>query len=431
MQEALKTGEIVTDEMAFEGPDGISYYEARYIPIGKDEILDIIRDITERKKATEVLKLTQFSVDQNADAAFWMGKDARFFYVNEAACVALGYSKDELLQMTVHDIDPLFPRESWEAHWKEIKERKRFSVESVHRAKDGREYPIELMINYLEFDGIEYNCAFARDITDRKQYEENLKHAKEAAEQSNKIKSEFISNISHEIRTPLNSIIGFSEMLTGHLENPRLKEYAGSIRTAGNSLLMLINDILDVPELLMLDKIRIRQVLFNLIGNAVKFTKEGYIRLIVNLIDREYENGRIGLLIKVEDSGIGIPEESYEIIFDSFVQLDNMEGERLEGTGLGLSITRRLLEMMQGSISVESIPGEGSSFAVILNDVDVADRKIDQEGKYKDFRTIFYGKRILLVDDSEINRRFVKDNLEDCGVKVSEAEDGAEALEPV
>ena len=478
MQEALKTGEIVTDEMAFEGPDGISYYEARYIPIGKDEILDIIRDITERKKATEVLKLTQFSVDQNADAAFWMGKDARLFYVNEAACVALGYSKDELLQMTVHDIDPLFPRESWESHWKEIKERKRFSVESVHRAKDGREYPIELMINYLEFDGIEYNCAFARDITDRKQYEENLKQAKEAAEQSNKIKSEFISNISHEIRTPLNSIIGFSEMLTGHLDNPRLREYAGSIRTAGNSLLMLINDILDlskieagrldisleaveirtlitevsqvfavkvakknldfvvdvrddVPELLMLDKIRVRQVLFNLIGNAVKFTKEGYVRLIVKLIDREYENGRIGLLLKVEDSGIGIPEESFETIFDSFVQLDNMEGERLEGTGLGLSITRRLLEMMQGSISVESIPGEGSSFAVVLDDVDVADRKIDQEGKYKDFRTIFFGKRILLVDDSEINRRYVKDNLEDCGVKVSEAEDGAEALEQI
>ena len=359
MQEALETGDIVTDEMALEVPDGIRYFEARYIPIGKDEVLDIIRD-----------------------------------------------------------------------------------------------------------------------ITDRKQDEENLRKAKEAAEQSNKIKSEFISNISHEIRTPLNSIIGFSEMLTGHLDNPRLKEYAGSIRTAGNSLLMLINDILDlskieagrldisleaveirtlitevsqvfavkvakknldfvvdvrddVPELLMLDKIRVRQVLFNLIGNAVKFTKEGYIRLIVKLIDREYENGRIGLLLKVEDSGIGIPEESYETIFDSFVQLDNMEGERLEGTGLGLSITRRLLEMMKGSISVESIPGEGSSFAVILNDVDVADRKIDQEGKYKDFRTIFFGKRILLVDDSEINRRFVKDNLEDCGVKVSEAEDGAEALEQI
>ncbi len=357
MQEALETGDIVTDEMAFEGPDGIKYYEARYIPIGKDEILDIIRD-----------------------------------------------------------------------------------------------------------------------ITDRKQDEENLRKAKEKAEQANKIKSEFISNISHEIRTPLNSIIGFSEMLTSHLEEPRLKEYAGAIRSAGDSLLMLINDILDlskieagrldlslepvdlravitevsqifavkiarknldfvvdvqdeVPESLMLDKIRIRQVLFNLIGNAVKFTQKGYIRLIVRLTDLKKGKGKLGLLIIVEDSGIGIPEESHESIFDSFVQVENAAGVSSEGTGLGLSITRRLVEMMHGSISLESKTGEGSSFTVRLNEVSKARQSDEMKGEGEDPGTAFEGKRVLLVDDSGINRRYVKDNLIECGVIVKEAVNGVEALD--
>ncbi len=600
IREALQSGEIIVDEYSIEIPEGIRYYEARYIPIGSEEVLDIIRDITPRvnaesalrasekrfrqlyeniplgmyrstpdgrillanpallklmgvpaleemqkrnffsiaqeigydrkafvdllekeneikgfesivslpdnrtiylrenakkitdnsgnvyyegsveditlqKKATEALKLTQFSVDQNADAAFWMSKDARFFYVNEAACKALGYSKEELLQMSVQDIDPMFPKDGWENHWKDVKERKSFKLESRHKTKGGREYPVELMVNYLEFDGKEYNCAFARDITERKEYEENLKAEKERAEQANKTKSEFISNISHEIRTPLNSIIGFSEMLTSHLEEPRLKEYAGSIKSAGNSLLMLINDILDlskieagrldispgpieirsviteiaqvfavkvarknldfvvdvhddVPEMLMLDKVRIRQVLFNLIGNAVKYTKKGYIRLVVQLIDSKRKKGKLGLMIRVEDSGIGIAEESHEKIFDSFVQLDNTAGDTMEGTGLGLSITKRLVEMMQGSISLVSTPGEGSSFTVTLRDVEVAAEKPELELAGEDPTVLFSGKRILLVDDSDINRRFVKDNLEDCGIKVKEAVNGEEAL---
>jgi len=476
IRQALETNEIVIDEYSFAEGENINYFEARYIPIGSEEVLVIIRDVTRMKKDTEALKLTQFSVDQSADSAFWMGKDARFCYVNDAACKALGYTKEELLKMKVYEIDPMFPETSWAKHWKEVRERKNFSIESIHRTKDGREYPVELMVNYLEFDGTEYNCAFARDITERKQNEKNLKEAKDKAEQANKIKSEFISNISHEIRTPLNSIIGFSEMLTSHIAEPRLKEYAGSIRSAGDSLLMLINDILDlskieagrldisleavelrtviteisqvfavkvakknldfivdvqdnVPELLMLDKIRIRQVLFNLIGNAVKFTQKGYIRLIVQLLDREKKDDKMDLLIKVEDSGVGIPEESHEAIFDSFVQLENTTEVSLEGTGLGLSITRRLVEMMKGSISLESAPGSGSSFSVVLKDVDIADRMLNIEEKPEDPHALFSGRRILLVDDSEINRRFVKENLIDCGVTVKEAVNGAEAVE--
>lgn len=599
IREALKTGEIVTDEYKIDFPDGTNYFEARYIPIGKEEVLDIIRDITPikdaqdtirqigiekamvldsmtemfayyspdlkirwvnksytenlgieqekligkkchkywyegdspcencpvvkaaqtgqaqsaeiqcldgrflsvrgypifnekgelsglaefceditvRKKALEALNLTQFSVDQSSDAAFWMRRDACFFYVNDAACKALGYTKEELLEMTAFDVDKHFRKEIWEDYWAEIKEKKTFAIESTHMTKDGHEFPVELIINFLEFDGKEYNCAFARDITDRKQYEENLKEAKERAEQANRVKSEFISNISHEIRTPLNSIIGFSEMLTGHVQDSRLKEYAASIKSAGNSLLMLINDILDlskieagkleinlgsvdlrsliteisqvfavkvalknldfvidvqseVPEYLLLDKARIRQVLFNLVGNAVKFTRSGFLRVVVSVSQGEKTGkDKLDLEIRVEDSGIGIPSEFHNEIFNSFIQVENKKNISTEGTGLGLSITKRLVEMMSGTIAVQSTAGEGSSFIVTLKDVSPADFSGTLE-RNKDLSMAFLrGKKVLLVEDSEINRRFVKDNLQQSGILVVEAENGAVAMQ--
>lgn len=599
IKETLASGEIIIDEYSMEGPEGTMYFEARYIPIGKDEVLDIIKEITDmktaqdtilqkekekaivldsmsemfayfspdfdirwvnkayadslgmrqdeffgvkcfevwhqrespcidcpvvlaaktgkpqqqeirtpdgkcwnirgypifddtgtlvglsefcedisfQKKAFESLRLTQFSVDQNPDAAFWMTDDARFFYVNDTACKRLGYTEEELLQMTVYDIDPEFSPEVWDQHWQSIKELKSTTMVSVHRAKDGTEYPVELTVNFIEFDGKQYNCAFARDITERKENEEILRKAKEKAEESNRIKSEFISNISHEIRTPLNSIIGFSDILSSHLSDLRLKEYANSIKTAGDSLLMLINDILDlskieagrieislepvdirgiisevsqifavkvsqkdldfvldvhesIPESMMLDKIRVRQVLFNLIGNAVKFSKKGFIRLVVNPLSEcpEVED-RICLEIIVEDSGIGIDEKYHESIFDPFVQLDYKDTYGAEGTGLGLSITRRLLEMMGGEISLKSTPNHGSSFLVRLKNIQIADTyEVDHQTKeYSE--SLFYGKHILLVDDSDINRRFVKANLEEAGIVVSEADNGKTGIE--
>lgn len=602
IKEALRTGTIINDEYAMEGPDGTEYYEARYIPIGEHEVLDIIRDITEKvkveaalreseerfrqlyehiplgmyrttpdgriilanpalldifalksmdkvnakgfdklleeigynrsafvnlmeergevkgfesrvvlsngkevflrenalritdktaqvyyegsiedisiqKKAIEELRLTQFSVDHNADAAFWMEKDARVFYVNEAAVNKLGYSREELLQMYVHDIDPIFMKDKWEAHWQELKEKGSLSMESVHRTKDGREFPVELQINYIEFDGNEYNCTFARDITGRKQNEENLRKAKERAEEANKVKSEFISNISHEIRTPLNSIIGFSDMLSNQLDNNKFKEYASAIKSAGNSLLMLINDILDiskieagrmeiiresvdirsiikeisqifavkvagknldfvvdvhenVPSSVMLDKVRIRQVLFNLIGNAVKFTRDGYIRLIVNVDhDCENEQGETNLEISVEDSGIGIDPAYHSRIFDPFFQIGGQEYVTTEGTGLGLSITKRLVEMMSGTIEVSSEPGRGSAFIIRMTGLRIAGPGREVGVIKASKKSSLYGKQVLLVDDSDINRRFVRENLEDAGMLVIEAENGKEGLE--
>jgi PAS domain S-box-containing protein len=132
------------------------------------------QDVTERVQADESLRFTQFAVDHTADAAFWMTEEGRFFYVNEAACRALGYSRDELLQMTVFDIDPAFTEKMWRESWRRLKTEKTVVLETVHRAKEGRTYPVEIRANYLEFGGRVYDCAFARDITERKRAEEEV-----------------------------------------------------------------------------------------------------------------------------------------------------------------------------------------------------------------------------------------------------------------
>ena len=135
------------------------------------------QEISDRKRAEEALRLTQFSVDHSADAAYWLGPDARFIYVNKAASLSMGYSQKELLSMTVHDIDPAFPPSVWPDHWRELKERGSFTVESRHQRKDGHLFPVEVTVNLVEFEGKEYNCAFVRDITERKRAEEALRES--------------------------------------------------------------------------------------------------------------------------------------------------------------------------------------------------------------------------------------------------------------
>jgi PAS domain S-box-containing protein len=139
--------------------------------------LGIARDVTERKQAERMLRFTQFSIDKAADAAFWMGPDGQLIYINDAACDVLGYSREELLSMTVHDIDPDFPAAIWPNHWQELKEHGSFTFESHHRTKDGRIFPVEITANFMEFEGEEYNCAFVHDISERKETEKTLEES--------------------------------------------------------------------------------------------------------------------------------------------------------------------------------------------------------------------------------------------------------------
>ena len=283
--------------------------------------------------------------------------------------------------------------------------------------------------------------------------------------------------MSHEIRTPLNAVIGFSELLTSLVFDQQQKSYLASIKTAGKSLLTLINDILDLskieagmmgitrdlvnihelfkeieqifsselaekkleliieidpalPSALILDETRLRQVLLNIAGNAVKFTDTGHIKLTAQKKYLQKEISTLDLIITIEDTGIGIPDEEFDNIFESFRQQTGQSTRRYGGTGLGLSISKKLLELMNGEITLSSRVGLGSIFIIKLNNVDIASTTgVKEEGTSSYHKNIiFKGSRILIVDDVESNRRFLSELLAKKNLITLEAENGEEAL---
>lgn len=175
---------VATTHMHYDAQGHEVFLDVRASPVFDEvgqvtHVVELCRDVTERKRAERALRLTQFSVDHAGDAVFWVTRDAHLVYANLRACRHLGYSFEEILGLTVHDVDPYFPAETWPKHWEELKQRGSFTFESQHRAKHGKLIPVEITVNYLEFEGQEYNCAIVRDITERKQVEESLRESEE------------------------------------------------------------------------------------------------------------------------------------------------------------------------------------------------------------------------------------------------------------
>ena len=318
------------------------------------------------------------------------------------------------------------------------------------RRADGSLFDAEASISHVELGGQTFFTAIVRDVTEQRRAERALERAKSEAEAAARAKSLFLANMSHEIRTPLNAVIGMTTLLLDTPMSEDQRDFARTIRGSGETLLEIINDILDyskadvgkleieqhafdlrqcveesldlvtpralekglnlayliedgTPEALIGDRTRLRQILVNLLSNAVKFTHQGEVFVAVE--GQTQPEGQCRLHVAVKDSGIGIAAEHLPKLFQSFTQVDASTTRRFGGTGLGLAISKRLAELMGGSVSVESEPGHGSTFHVVLTvGVAAAPPRADE---LQAPAPALAGKRILVVDDNLTNRRIL------------------------
>ena len=319
---------------------------------------------------------------------------------------------------------------------------------------------------------VDSNLQLQKEVDERIRAEAN-------AERASRSKSQFLANMSHEIRTPMNAIIGFTDLLASLVKEEKQRYYLNSIRSSGKSLLVLINDILDlskieaghfhidyrpislinlfeeikqvfalkcdekdldfvlymdekIPPSLIMSEIRLRQILVNLIGNALKFTEKGRIGLSARVIADAIKENKINLLIEVSDTGIGIEADQQERIFQAFHQTEGQDVRKYGGTGLGLSISKRLIELMGGKLEVKSEYGKGSTFQIYLNNVEISEEDVvqtDEPSFTVANKLHFKPAQLMVVDDSQTNRSLIIELFSDTEITVIEAGNGQVAVE--
>ena len=390
---------------------------------------------------------------------------------NPMACEMHGYTREELIGQSIDFVEA----NPWafsgaKAHIEDLRTAHRRHGFSEHRRKDGTKIIVEYSTSFLVINGREYTMGIDRDSTSSKKAEQELLLAKEAAEAATKAKSEFLANMSHEIRTPMNGVIGMTGLLLDTKLDDLQREFAETIRTSADTLLTVINDILDfskieagklhfeeldfamvetiegtldmlaeraqrknielvsaippdVPLLLVGDPGRLRQVLVNLIGNAIKFTERG--EVVIRVFKEAETATHATLRFSVIDTGIGIPPEVQARLFQAFSQADSSTTRRYGGTGLGLAISKQIVAMMKGQIGVESVPGKGATFwftAQFLKPV--GPPPVARE----DYNRDLFDLRVLVVDDNATNRQILRHQIVAWKMQKGSAAGGSEAL---
>ncbi len=462
----------------------------RYLSCNADSIYDddgkkigavvIMHDFTNRIQSEREMRQALDMLDATEDALLICDPlTLQFEYVNLGAIKQLGYTREELLRMTPLDIKPDYDEESYRAMLKTTQDHPelthRFST--VHRHKDGHHIPVELHLQMITPPGgSAHVVAMVRDMTES-QEAERMVIAKEAAEAANRAKSTFLANMSHEIRTPMNAILGYTQLLKNEPNlSPVAKNHLEVITRSSDHLLALIDDILDmskveagmsrltlqpfdfkrlledmgsmfrvrvqekqltfeldilddVPSYITSDENRIRQVLINLLGNAVKFTQEGGVVLRVSTHTTE---GVPIISIEVEDSGEGISEADWEMIFEPFEQ-SSTGRSHAGGSGLGLPISKRFAEIMGGSLVLLKTDEHGSTFrftfpAQPCREEDIPHLVVAEKAILR-LQDKDMGRRILVVDDRDTNRDLLSKMLERVGYEVRTVVNGQEAID--
>ncbi len=439
---------------------------------------DLERLVDER--TAELGKLSQ-AVEQSPSSVLITSIDGNIEYVNPKVMELSGYSEEELLGQNPRIFrSDEHPPEFYESLWQTILAGNIFHGDVCNRRRNGERYWVSVAIAAARGkDGqITHFIAVQEDITERRARDEELRQAKEEAEHANRAKSTFLANMSHELRTPMNAIIGYSEMLAEDAEddgNDAIIPDLLKIHTSGKHLLALINDILDLSKIeagrmelylesfdlatmlreslgtieplvaknsnelvtefaddlgtVRVDLTKIRQALFNLVSNAAKFSKDGTIRITAR---RVQSSGADMVHLDVIDSGIGIPEDKLERVFEEFGQADDSTTKEYGGTGLGLPISRRFCRMMGGDLTVTSKPGVGSTFSIVVpanaDAGEVAPSQATTAEAVGDAAIAMSNHPVLVIDDDPDARELLSRLLTSEGYAVLEAKDGAEGL---
>ncbi|SHM68769.1 PAS domain S-box-containing protein [Duganella sacchari] len=438
-------------------------------------------DVSERERAQRQLLLTRHAVEQANDALFLVGPDGAFHDANAAACRLLGLDRRQLLRRRITDLDTQIEPMRWPQHWQQLCERGSLRFESGVRDSNGQEIPVDVSVSLISSGGETFAHVCMDDLRERR---------------TAQAKSQFLATMSHEIRTPMNGVICMIDLLARSALKPHQLAMADLIRDSASSLLGIIDDILDfskieagrldtenepiavadvvetvcamlsclakkqgveltlftdpaIPRLVLGDQLRLRQVLINLINNAIKFSagagNAGHVAVRAMLVASE--PGRATVEFQVVDNGIGMTQDTISRLFVAFSQADSSTTRRFGGTGLGLAISHRLVELMGGAITVYSAPGKGATFSVRLpfalspnqetgrdpQDMDADRMSVDanvleprQAPSREQARR--EGRLILVAEDNHLNQMVIEQQLTLLGFAADLTANGEQAL---